>query len=282
MTERVQLENSALERLKAGEAALGMIVRLARSGEIARIAKATGHDFLFIDGQHAPYNLETIAAICQTALGVGIAPIVRVRSVDDPDIALLLDAGALGLVFPDVNTPEEAMRAVRRAKFPPVGRRSSGGPVAALDYKALPIGDMNRALNSATLVICMIETVEGLRNCEAIAAVGGVDLLHVGCNDLLVDMGNPGAFGSPEIMAALARVIAAAKAHGKFAGFGGDKDPTRQAQLIRDGARFVTVHSDIAYLMAEASRRTQELRGASRRARTAAAAIAPSTRKRGR
>jgi 2-keto-3-deoxy-L-rhamnonate aldolase RhmA len=75
-------------------------------------------------------------------------------------------------------------------------------------------------------------------------------------------MGRPGAFGDAEVIAVLQREIAACQAHGKFAGLGGDRDPARQARFIREGVRFVTTQTDIAFLMLEASRRTAELRGA--------------------
>jgi len=88
--------------------------------------------------------------------------------------------------------------------------------------------------------------------------------VHIGCSDLLVDMGMPGAFGCPEIMAAIQRVIAAARANGIHAGLGGDKDPARQAQLIRDGIRFVTTPADIALLMEGAAARTAAIREAVR------------------
>ena len=89
----------------------------------------------------------------------------------------------------------------------------------------------------------MIETVEGLNNVEAISAVEGVDVLHVGSNDLLVNMGKPGEFEDPAIVAAQDRVIAAAKAHGKFAGIGGNRDVGRQIEAVRRGAP-VCHHAD--------------------------------------
>src|SRR5580704_12057446 len=98
------ISNLVRRRMEADELALGLIVRLSRSGDIARIARATGHDFLFIDAQHAIFSLETIGHIAQAALGCGVAPLVRVRSVRDPNIALMLDCGATGIVVPDVNT----------------------------------------------------------------------------------------------------------------------------------------------------------------------------------
>lgn len=258
--------NAALERMRAGEAALGMLVRMHRSGDIARIAKATGHDFVFLDLQHSVLSLETAAHIALAALGAGVAPLVRVAGFDNPDAPRLLDAGALGIVVPDVSTVEDARRAVANCKFAPLGRRSAGSGYPALDYRNVPIGEATRILNDATLLVCMIETVEGLANMDAIAAVPGVDVLHIGCNDLLMDMGMPGRFDAPEVADAVHRLIAACNRHGKFAGLGGDKDPARQAAYIRDGIRFVTTHSDVAFLMEAASKRTEGLRAAVRAA----------------
>ncbi len=256
------MNNPALERMRAGEVALGMVVRLGRSGDIARIAKATGHDFIFIDAQHAIYNRETIAHIAQAALGCGVTPMVRTRGAHDPDTPVLLDGGVTGVVVPDVNSVADARRAVAAVRFAPLGRRSAAGALPMFDFRSLPQGDMIAALDRNTLLVCMIETVEGLSNVEEIAKVDGIDVLHVGCNDLLTDMGQAGAFGSPQMIAAVERVMAAAKANGKFSGFGGDRDPERQARFIRAGARFVTTHTDIAYLMAEATRRVETLRAA--------------------
>jgi 2-keto-3-deoxy-L-rhamnonate aldolase RhmA len=258
----VSLVNPVIERMKAGEVALGMNVRLARSGDIASIARTTGHDFLFLDAQHAIFSLETLAHIAQAARGAGVAPLVRVRSCDDPDTSLLLDAGVTGIVFPDVNTAAQARRAVDTAKFAPLGKRSVSGAYSLFDFRPLPLAEVVRVLNGNTLVVCMIETREGLANVEEIAAIEGVDVLHVGCNDLLADMGKPGAFGDPEIASAVERVIAVANAHGKFAGLGGDRNVARQVQFIRKGVKFMTTQTDIGFLMAEASRRTVELRQA--------------------
>ena len=107
----------------------------------------------------------------------------------------------------------------------------------------------------------MIETREGLRNIEEIAAVEGVDVIHVGCNDLLAAMGKPGAFGDPEVVAAIERcAIAVAAANNKYAGLGGERDLERQLSFIQKGVRFVTTQTDIGFLMAEASRRTAQIR----------------------
>src|SRR5215467_10295112 len=259
MAETRILSNPLKDMMKAGKVALGMNVRLARSGDIARIAKSTGHDFIFIDGQHAIFTLEKIA---HTALGCGITPLARVKSVDDQDVQVLLDNGIMGIVYPDVNTAAEARRAVARAKFPPIGRRSAAGAYPMFDYRATPAAQTVSALNESTLVVCMIETPEGVHNVEEIAKVDGVDVIHIGSNDLLTAMGKPGQFGDPEGAKAIDRVISVAVASGKIAGMGGDRYLPRQVEYIKKGARFITTNSEIAFIMAEATRVTTELRRA--------------------
>ena len=252
------LVNPVKERMQAGGVALGMIVRLARSGDVVRIAKSSGHDFVFIDAQHSLFSLETIGHMAQVGLGwrdrrAGARPQLLMIY----DISLMLDNGITGIIFPDVETAAKAKRAVDACKFAPIGKRSVAGMYPNFDCRAVPLAHSVRALNDATLVVCMIETREGLRNVADIAAVAGVDVVHVGCNDLLAAMGKPGAFGDPEVVAAVEQVIAAAARHDKFAGLGGERDLERQVGFIKKGVRFVTTQTDISFLMAEAERRTE-------------------------
>jgi 2-keto-3-deoxy-L-rhamnonate aldolase RhmA len=259
-----RLINPALEKLRAGDIALGITVRLGHSPDIARIAKATGHDFIFLDRQHSLFDLETIASIAHTAMAIGLTPLVRVRGIDDPDVANLLDNGVMGIIYPDVGTAAQARRAVEVCKFAPLGKRSAAGGYPHFDYRPMPLAESLAQLNSSCMLVCMIETLEGLANVEEIAAVEGVDVLHVGMNDLLVDMRMPGRFETPEIVAALDRVIAAAKANAKYAGCGGNRDVERQAAAIRRGAAFLTTQTDIGFLSSAARDWTEGLRKALR------------------
>jgi 2-keto-3-deoxy-L-rhamnonate aldolase RhmA len=255
-----RLVNPAKERLRAGGIALGMPVRLGRSGDIARVAAATGHDFLFIDCQHSLFNLETIGHITQAAFDSGVAPLVRVRGVDDPDVSLLLDNGVMGIVYPDVDTPEQARKAVAACRFAPLGKRSVSGGYPHFGYRPMPLSASLPQLDDCCLLVCMIETAEGLANVEAIAAVEGVDVIHLGSNDLLANMGKPGRFDDPALLAAQERVIEACRRHGKWAGCGGNRDPQRQLEIIRKGCRFITTQSDIGLLSEAASRWTSAIR----------------------
>src|SRR5215470_12570230 len=159
-----RLTNPVKETLKAGGVSLGLTVRLGRSPDIARIAEATGHDFLFIDTQHSIFDLETIAAIAHTGLAIGIEPMVRVRGSFDPDVSLLLDNGVSGIIYPDVAGAEGAKVAVDICKFAPLGKRSVVGGYPHFGYRSVPVSESVRRLNDACLLVCMIESVAGLEN----------------------------------------------------------------------------------------------------------------------
>src|SRR6266446_10844361 len=147
-----ELINPVKARMQGGDVSLGMIVRLSRSGDIARLAKTTGHDFIFMDMQHSLFSLETIGHIAQAALGCGVAPLVRVGSCRHPDTSLVLDNGVTGIVFPDVNSAEDAKAAVDACKFPPIGKRSVSGGYQVFDFRPVPLKDSVRILNDTTLV----------------------------------------------------------------------------------------------------------------------------------
>lgn len=252
-----RLVNPLKEKMRAGQVVLGITVRTSRTPDIARIAKATGHDFIFIDGQHSIFDRESTVAIAHAALGTTVTCLARVRNIDDPDASLLLDNGAAGIIYPDVSTAAQAQKAVDICKFPPLGKRSVVGGYPHFDFRPVPLTDSVPQLNEHCLLVCMIETVEGLNNVEKIAAVKGVDVLHLGSNDLLANMGKAGQFDDPDIVAAQERVIKAARANNIIAGCGGNRDVARQVAAIKRGALFVTTQTDIGFLSAAANQWTQ-------------------------
>jgi 2-keto-3-deoxy-L-rhamnonate aldolase RhmA len=254
--------NPVKQRMQAGDVALGMSVRLSRSADVARIAKASGHDFIFIDTQHSIFNLETINHMAQTALAIGIAPVVRVKGIHDPDVSLLLDNGVTGIVYPDINTAAQARSAVDTCRFAPVGKRSVAGGYVHFDFQPMPFSKFAPALNDVCLLVCMIETPEGLANIEEICAVPGIDVIHMGTGDYAANIGKPGKFDDPEVVAAQARVIDVARKHGKYAGCGGNRDVERQAKAIRGGAQFVTTQTDASFLASAAQQWTSGVRSA--------------------
>lgn len=251
--------NTTLATLRQGRLALGIILRLALSVEMPRIAKACDHDFIFIDMQHGGMAVETSAAVCQAALDTGVTPLVRVPGLG-PLAARLLDSGAMGIIFPDIETVEQARAAVDLCRFSPLGRRSVAGGYPQLRYHPYPTAEATRIMNEQTLVVAMIESGRGVENAAAIAAVPGIDVLHIGSNDLLNEMGILHEMGRERHFALAARVQEACHAHGKAFGIGGVRVPALQERFIAMGARFLTTNTDLAFLMAAAGDSARGLR----------------------
>jgi 4-hydroxy-2-oxoheptanedioate aldolase len=252
------LRNTVKAKFARGEVVASMTVRLVRGVEIARIAATAGFDTLYVDVEHSSFSLDTTGQICMAALSAGITPLVRVASWDT--IGRVLDGGALGVIAPHIQSADDARAVVRAAKFPPLGERSAGGGLPALEYRAFPASEANPALNDATLVAVMVETVAALDQIEAIAAVDGVDLLLIGSNDLTAEMGIPGQYDHPKLTEAFTRTIAAARQYGIHVGVGGlSTRPDKVAEFVRMGARYVSTGTDLAFLTAACAAKAKQV-----------------------
>lgn len=253
--------NHCRARLEAGGLALGFGVHHLRGSAAGMIAAATGFDWLFIDMEHGALGVEDAAQISLAALGQGVTPIVRVCHDALFEGARCLDNGAMGVVVPHVDTPEQAAAVVRACRFPPEGRRSWGGPPFAHGLAAVNPAEAQCELNAAILLVCMIETPEAVARAEEIAAVPGIDVLMIGTSDLTATMGIPGQIAHPAVREAYAKVAAACAARGKVLGMGGVYDEATARDYVALGARFVLGGSDHAFLMAGARGRAGFLRG---------------------
>src|SRR6476660_2607924 len=259
----VAFANRMQEKLARGEVALCMATRLARTADIAMIADACGFDAFYVDMEHCTISLDDTAQICVAALPIGVTPLVRIAGHQFDDAARLLDAGALGIICPNVSTRTEAEAFVRACRFPPLGEGSVAGTGPLQGYRATPLGEVNKQGDAATVLIPMLESPEGIANAEAIAAVPGIDVLLIGSNDLCTAMGIPGDMKSPKLRAAYESTAKACKVHGKQLGVGGIRgDVEHVSELVRLGARFVIVGSDLQYLMKSARDEVAALRKA--------------------
>jgi 2-keto-3-deoxy-L-rhamnonate aldolase RhmA len=253
--------NAAKDRLAAGKLALGVILRQARTVDIAPVMKACGYDWLFLDLEHNSMDLDTAVQISVAALGCGIAPIVRVPAHQLWMATRVLDGGALGIVMPHVDTPEEARAIAAALRYPPQGHRSVAGGLPHLRYERHPLAETCAAINEATMVIVMLETPRAIENAEAIAAVPGIDSLLVGTNDLAMELGIPGAYGDERVAAAYQSVVEACRKHGKHAGVGGISDHALIKRYVDMGVRLVLPGSDLAFLQSAASATAAAMRG---------------------
>jgi 2-keto-3-deoxy-L-rhamnonate aldolase RhmA len=162
------------------------------------------------------------------------------------------------VIAPHIRSAEEAREVVASAKYPPFGERSMGGALPHLHYRSFPAAEANAAMNEATMVVVQFETADAIDKAGEIAAVEGVDMVLMGTNDLLADMGLPGQYEHERVRDAYARTIAACRKHGKHVGVGGlATRPKLAAEFVKMGARYVSTGTDLAFLMVESTARAK-------------------------
>ena len=249
------IENAALRRLRAGSIAASFNVSRLRTVEVAQLAAACGFHWLFVDLEHSTADLDLASQLCIAALPTGVTPIVRVPEGDVTRATRILDGGAQGVVFPHVDTPEEAERLVGACRYPPLGTRSFTFPGPQLGYQQLAAAEAMKALERETMIVMMVETPEAVENAGAIAAVEGVDAILIGSQDLCSTMGIPGQTKDPRFTEAIGRVAEAVLAAGKIAGLGGVYDEGLLKDFIGMGFRFFLGGADFSFLMAGARAR---------------------------
>ncbi len=255
---RALVRNHLKEKLARDELTVSMIVRISHGTEIARIAQYNGFDALYVDLEHSVLSLETASRICIAAQDAGVTPLVRVASGNASMMSRALDGGAMGIIVPHVTCAADAQQAAALARHPPLGCRAVASGLPQLHYQDYPQHLVNQALNDATLVVAMIESADALENLDEIAGVDGVDMLFIGAGDLSTELGIAGQMEHPLMSAAIARVIAACRAHGKVAGLGGlAGKPELLRQCVQQGARFVSAGTDLAFLASGAAARAK-------------------------
>ena len=233
--------NSTKAKLNNGETVFGAIIS-RHAPDLVEIFGAIGYDFVMIDCEHGPMNLDQVEHMVRAAEAYGITPITRIPDHSDSTILRFLDRGVQGLIVPHVNTGGEAEAIARAARYYPDGHRGVGGGRAHNYGVGISRDESTRWINAETLVIPMIEETEAVENLDAILAVPGVDVLHVASGDLGQSMGNPGPAAVRQLMG---EVVPKIRGGGKHVGVGGNypADAAGVAEFIKLGANFVTVSS---------------------------------------
>ncbi|GAA4333098.1 2-dehydro-3-deoxyglucarate aldolase [Variovorax defluvii] len=258
------------ERLARGELLLGCNVRHSRTPEIGAILKDCGYGWLMLDNEHSPMTPHLAYDIALGALRAGLLPFARVRRNDEAEIASWLTNGVLGVVVPHVNSSGEARRASRAAKYPPEGVLSVPGSIPQFGY-GIPLAEASRRFNQESVTMLMIESEAAVEAVHEIAAVPGTDVLFVGSSDLVFDMGLPGGYDHPRYVAALERIAAAARAHGKAFGVGGVGRDAQWEAVLGLGAQVVLTENDLSMLVNRARERAAFFGAMAQRRRPASA-----------
>lgn len=210
-------ENPVKRALAAGGAPVGTMVCEFLTSNVPRLVRSAGADFVLYDLEHSGFGLERLRDLLPATNATGVGPLVRVPDAVYDAIARVLDLGALGVMIPSCESAAEARLLVESARFPPEGRRGFGLLYSdTWEPEGLP-ATMAKA-NEETLLLVQIETAAGLEAVEEIAAVGGIDVLWIGGYDLTASLGIAGRFDAAPFVAAVERIVAAARAAGKHVG----------------------------------------------------------------
>ncbi len=217
-----------------------------------------GFDFLVVDMEHSPLDLADAVGLMRAIAGTPSESLVRVPWNDQVDVKRVLDAGARNVMFPFVQSAEEAAAAVAYTRYPPQGVRG----VAAV-HRGSRYGqtrDYLHTANAGIAVVIQLETPEALARLPAIAAVPGVDSLFLGPGDLSAAMGRIGEIAHPEVQASIAKAARDAHAAGKPIGIVG-ANPEIVAQYLGYGYDWVAIASDLAILTSRAADFIGAIRG---------------------
>jgi 4-hydroxy-2-oxoheptanedioate aldolase len=228
---------------------------------IAALMAREAYDAVTCDMQHGTYDLAAAVRAIPLIAAAGKPALARIPVGEFQTASKLLDAGASGIVAPMINTVEDARRFVSFMKFPPVGERS-WGPLVSMALSGLQPTDYLGQANGFSIALAMIETREALDNVEAIAGTPDLTGLYIGPSDLAQSLGYPIQLDptGAEVMAAIERILNAAKAAGIRAGMH-CMMPDYARSMVTKGFDFVTLGNDVRMLTAELAARVGAFRG---------------------
>ena len=221
------------------------------SGEPVEIMAYAGFDFVVVDLEHAPLDPRTAYRLINSAAALGMTPLVRVPDKTPSTIQKILDAGAMGILVPHVDTVEQAAAVGQACRFPPHGSRGAGGTSRAGAWGLRPNAEYLATGNDDVLCIPQLESVEAIKAAPEMLALDSIDAVFVGAADLSMSMGTTPA--SPEVTELIGSAIEAAHAAGKRCGLAFGGVPERAARAVRDGCDFVLLSNDTS-MLAEAAR----------------------------
>jgi 4-hydroxy-2-oxoheptanedioate aldolase len=232
-------DNQFKKRLLQGEQQIGLWLSIP-SAFTAEICATAGYDWLLIDGEHTPNDIQTVLAQLQACAGYPLTqPIARPVIGDPVLIKQLLDIGVQTLLVPMVDTAQQALDLVRATRYPPHGFRGVGYATARVSRWDLR-QNYTQVANDEVCLLVQAETQTAIENLDDICAVDGVDGVFLGPSDLAAAYGHLGDPGHIQVQAVIENAIATILKHGKAPGIL-TPDETLAKRYLALGAQFVAV-----------------------------------------
>lgn len=237
--------NNLKRKIKDGETVIGTW-NIIPSPSLVEAIGSSGIDFIVIDAEHGPVDMETAENLIRASEVSGMVPIIRTPGNESHMILRALDIGAYGIQVPHVSTAGEAEAVVRHTKYHPLGTRGFSPFTRAARYGSSIEGYIQRA-NENTLVVVNIEGKEGIKNLEAICKVSGIDVIFIGPYDLSQSLGKPGLVTDPDVIGLVKSSARQIREHGLVCGsFARDREYLEL--LIESGVQYITYMVDSAVI----------------------------------
>jgi 4-hydroxy-2-oxoheptanedioate aldolase len=250
------MKTTIKERLKNNEAVHGCWINMG-SPVSSEIVGSAGFDWVLIDLEHGVGSEPSLINQLQALEGTGTTPIIRAESMEIARVKRVLDMGASGIMFPQIQNAEEAALTISNMYYPPKGRRGLAKMIRATKYGT----DFENYFDNAEinlLGVIQIETLESLNHLDEIAAIDGVDVLFLGPSDLSLALGILGRWDHPDFIQAVEAIGRAARKAGKAAGvlfF----DVNQYEFYYQQGFRFLASGSDMIFVSEGAIKLAKEL-----------------------
>lgn len=239
-------ENQLKRKLKRGEVVLGPFINCAYPAFI-EICGHAGFDFAVIDMEHGALNTLVAEDLCRAADCVGLAPIIRIRKNDAPQIQRALDIGSAGVQVPQIETQSDAADVVRGAKYSPLGSRGLSFYTRAGVYAAAGTQITNQ-LNEESLIVIHVEGTRGVENIEEIVSVPHIDVIFLGPYDLSQSLGIPGQVQDLRVIELMQKCVTTIRNAGKTVGTFTD-NPETAKQWIDAGVQYITLGVDVGIFL---------------------------------
>jgi len=237
-------QNAFKRALKTGKAQIGLWSSLSSSYSVEVIAGA-GFDWILLDCEHSPNDLESLLTQLQAAAPYATHPVVRVPWNDMVTMKRVLDIGAQSLLVPYVSTAEEAGKAVSYTRYPPGGVRGVAGTTRATRFGR--VKDYAERAHEEICVLVQVETEAALDNIEAICEIDGVDGVFIGPADLHASMGHTGEIANPKVKPLIDQAIRRIRKCGSAPGILTPNEADAR-HWLECGALFVAVGADVGIL----------------------------------
>jgi len=241
-------QNRVKTAIEQGKVVVGIMVSELRTTTLGPMLEAAGLHFVILDMEHGSYDHQTMADIIAGCRGLAIAPFVRVPEIRRECFLKPLEAGAIGLLVPRVETREQAELCVVYSKYAPEGDRGLSLCRAHTDYTPVKTGEYTAHANQNVMVMIQIETARALKNVDSILATPGIDVAFVGPVDLSLSLGIEADLGAPVMQEALDKIIEAGRRHGVVVGIYANQ-PDMIKHFVGRGLRFIAGGSDVDVLI---------------------------------